>query len=156
MITYILHVTVITTICFLFYKLMLQKETFYRLNRWTLMGCLAVSFGLPLLPVPQSWSWRTKLDRLVEAGRREWRGNAVAKADPKGNTVVAMAGQQGKPVIASPVIVQDEFLPDSLVVVRQAVKATHSKVSAKPTTVATPIQMKDPWKPNADRSGLTA
>ena len=63
MITYILHVTVITTVCFLFYKLMLQKETFTRLNRWTLAGCLAVSFGLPLLPVPQSWR-RTKLDRL--------------------------------------------------------------------------------------------
>ncbi len=60
MIPYILHVTVITTICFLFYKLLLQKETFYRLNRWTLMGCLAVSFSLPLLPVPQEWSWRDK------------------------------------------------------------------------------------------------
>ena len=55
---YILHVTVITTVCFLFYKLLLQKETFYRLNRWTLMGCLAVSFTLPLLPVPRDWSWR--------------------------------------------------------------------------------------------------
>ena len=60
MIPYILHVTVITTICFLFYKLLLQKETFYRLNRWTLMGCLAVSFALPLLPVPQGWSWRDR------------------------------------------------------------------------------------------------
>ncbi|HXB08077.1 MAG TPA: M56 family metallopeptidase [Puia sp.] len=58
MIPYILHVTVITTICFLFYKLLLQKETFYRLNRWTLMACLAVSFTLPLLPVPRDWSWR--------------------------------------------------------------------------------------------------
>jgi hypothetical protein len=120
MITYILHVTVITTICFLFYKLMLQKETFYRLNRWTLMGCLAVSFGLPLLPVPQSWSWRTKLDRLVEAGRREWRGNAVAKADPQGGAAVV-----------PPVILQDEFLAESPVVIRQAAKATHRKVSAK-------------------------
>jgi hypothetical protein len=58
MIPYILHVTVITTVCFLFYKLFLQKETFYRLNRWTLLGCLAVSFTLPLLPAPRSWSWR--------------------------------------------------------------------------------------------------
>jgi len=58
---YILHVTVITTVCFLFYKLLLQKETFYRLNRWTLMGCLAVSFTLPLLPVPRDWSWRESL-----------------------------------------------------------------------------------------------
>ena len=60
MIPYILHVTVITTICFLFYKLLLQKETFYRLNRWILMGCLAVSFGLPMLPVPRELSWRDK------------------------------------------------------------------------------------------------
>jgi BlaR1 peptidase M56 len=131
MITYILHVTVITTVCFLFYKLMLQKETFYWLNRWTLMGCLAVSFGLPLLPVPQSWSWRTKLDRLVEAGSREWRGNAVAKADPKGNIVVAMAGQQGKAAIATPAILQDEFVAENPVVVGQAVTATRRKVGAK-------------------------
>lgn len=60
MIPYILHVTVITTVCFLFYKLLLQKVTFYRLNRWTLMGCLAISFALPLLPVPSGWSWRDK------------------------------------------------------------------------------------------------
>jgi len=52
MIPYILHVTVITTVCFLFYKLLLQKETFYRLNRWMLLGSIAVSFTLPLLPAP--------------------------------------------------------------------------------------------------------
>ena len=66
MIAYILHVTVITTICFLFYKLLLQKETFYHLNRWILMGCLAVSFGLPLLPVPREFSWRDKLAELTD------------------------------------------------------------------------------------------
>ena len=62
MIPYILHVTVIITVCFLFYKLLLQKETFYQLNRWTLLTCLAVSFALPFLPVPQGWSW-TRLSR---------------------------------------------------------------------------------------------
>ncbi len=67
MIPYILHVTAITTICFLFYKLFLQKETFYRLNRWTLMGCLAVSFALPLLPVPREWSWRDKWKETATA-----------------------------------------------------------------------------------------
>lgn len=67
---YILHVTVITTVCFLFYKLLLQKETFYRLNRWTLMGCLAVSFTLPLLPVPRDWSWRESLAAKPETPLR--------------------------------------------------------------------------------------
>ena len=56
MIPYILHVTVIITVCFLFYKLFLQKATFYRLNRWTLLACLTVSFALPFLPAPRGWS----------------------------------------------------------------------------------------------------
>jgi hypothetical protein len=57
MITYILHVTVILTVCFLFYKLFLQEATFYGLNRWTLLGCLVGSFILPLLPAPRGWAW---------------------------------------------------------------------------------------------------
>src|SRR5580698_8286226 len=62
MMPYILHVSVIVTVCFLFYKLFLQKETFYQLNRWTLLACLAVSFLLPLLPAPHGFSWRERLD----------------------------------------------------------------------------------------------
>ena len=56
MIPYIVQVTVVLTACFLFYKLFLQKETFYRLNRWTLLGCLLLSFVLPLLPAPRGWN----------------------------------------------------------------------------------------------------
>ena len=65
MIPYILRVTVLLTACFLFYKIFLQKETFYRLNRWMLVVCLLVSFGLPLLPVPQTWSWRSNYGTLL-------------------------------------------------------------------------------------------
>lgn len=69
MIPYILHVTVIITACFLFYKLLLQNETFFRLNRWTLLVCVGVSFALPLLPVPQQWSWNNAsgLTRLLSS-----------------------------------------------------------------------------------------
>jgi hypothetical protein len=56
MIPYILNVTVILTVCFLFYKLFLQKATFYGLNRWTLLSCLLLSFLLPLLPAPRGWT----------------------------------------------------------------------------------------------------
>ena len=62
MMPYILHVSVIVIVCFLFYKLFLQKETFYQLNRWTLLACLTVSFILPLLPVPHGFSWREKME----------------------------------------------------------------------------------------------
>jgi len=65
MIPYILHVSVILTVCFLFYKLLLQKVTFYGLNRWTLLGCLALSFMLPLLPAPRGWGLTSIPDSLA-------------------------------------------------------------------------------------------
>ena len=58
MIPYILHVGVILACCLIFYKVLLQKETFYQLNRFVLLGCLVLSFSLPLLPIPQQLSLR--------------------------------------------------------------------------------------------------
>jgi len=59
MIPYILHVALLITVCLLFYKLLLQKETFYRLNRIILVFCLALSFILPLIHIPQQWALQT-------------------------------------------------------------------------------------------------
>src|SRR5687767_7092620 len=58
MIPYSLNAAIILTGCLLFYKLLLQKETFYRLNRFVLLMCLVFSFTLPLLPVPVQYSFR--------------------------------------------------------------------------------------------------
>jgi hypothetical protein len=58
MIPYILHVALLISVCLIFYKLLLQKETFYRLNRVVLVFCLALSFALPLVPIPQQWAFR--------------------------------------------------------------------------------------------------
>ncbi len=58
MIPYILHVGVILACCLIFYKVLLQKETFYQLNRFVLLSCLVLSFILPLLPIPQQLSLR--------------------------------------------------------------------------------------------------
>jgi hypothetical protein len=55
---YILQVAVIIAGCLAFYKVLLQKETFYRVNRYVLLTCLVVAFALPLVPVPQQWSFR--------------------------------------------------------------------------------------------------
>jgi len=56
MMPYIINAGLILTGCFAFYKIFLQKETFYRLNRAILVGCVAISFSLPLVRVPQEWS----------------------------------------------------------------------------------------------------
>jgi hypothetical protein len=58
MIPYILHVALLITVCLLFYKILLQKETFYKLNRWVLVCCMALSFALPLIAIPQQWAFR--------------------------------------------------------------------------------------------------
>ena len=58
MIFYALNVALILAGCFLFYKILLQKETFFPLNRFVLLGCLFLSFSLPLIPVPQQLSFR--------------------------------------------------------------------------------------------------
>ncbi|MBD1363409.1 peptidase M56, BlaR1 [Mucilaginibacter sp. ZT4R22] len=65
MIPYVLHVALLLAICLLFYKLLLQKETYYRLNRVILLGCLAMAFLLPLIQVPQQWALRESPKPLV-------------------------------------------------------------------------------------------
>ena len=58
MIPYIISAGIILAGCLVFYKVLLQKETFYRVNRYVLLFCVVISFGLPLVPVPQQWSFQ--------------------------------------------------------------------------------------------------
>ncbi len=58
MIPYILYSALILSACFVFYKLLLQKETFFHLNRYILLSCMIMAFILPLVPVPQQLSLR--------------------------------------------------------------------------------------------------
>ena len=55
---YIINVAVILLACLAFYKLLLRHETFYKVNRYMLIICLAIAFSLPLLQVPQQFSLR--------------------------------------------------------------------------------------------------
>jgi len=59
MTSYILHVAIILALCLLFYKLLLQQQTYYRLNRVVLLICLVLAFLLPFVPVPASFSLRS-------------------------------------------------------------------------------------------------
>jgi hypothetical protein len=58
MIPYLLQAGLFLAASLCFYKLLLQQETFYRVNRWLLLACIATAFFLPLVPVPPSWSWQ--------------------------------------------------------------------------------------------------
>lgn len=63
---YITNAGIILAGSLIFYKILLQKETFFRANRWILLLCLALSFGLPLVQVPQQWSFRKARTILVQ------------------------------------------------------------------------------------------
>lgn len=58
MIPYIINVALILAGCLAFHKLLLQKETFYKTNRYVLVICIAISFLLPLLQIPKEFSFR--------------------------------------------------------------------------------------------------
>ena len=58
MIPYTLYTALVLASCFVFYKLLLQKETFFGLNRFMLIACMALAFILPLVRVPQQFSFR--------------------------------------------------------------------------------------------------
>ena len=60
---YIINVAVILLACLAFYKLLLRRETFYKVNRFFLIACLAISFALPLLQVPEQFSFRKSVNR---------------------------------------------------------------------------------------------
>lgn len=58
MIPYTLYVAIIIAAFLVFYKTLLQNETFFRLNRYMLLTCMTLAFVLPLIPVPQQFSFR--------------------------------------------------------------------------------------------------
>jgi len=65
MIPYILHVALLISISLLFYKIFLQRETFYKLNRMVLLICLGLSFMLPLITVPENWALRSAPEKTT-------------------------------------------------------------------------------------------
>ena len=58
MMQYLFNSALMLACCLCFYKIFLRKETFYQLNRFVLGGCLVLSFGLPLVSLPQRYSMR--------------------------------------------------------------------------------------------------
>ena len=69
MIIYSLHVALLLAIWLVFYKLLLQKETYYKLNRIMLLACLVLAFVLPLIPVSAKFSFREADQNMAPIGK---------------------------------------------------------------------------------------
>jgi len=102
MIPYILHVALLISVCLLFYKLLLQKETFYRLNRMILVCCLALAFVLPLIPIPAQWSFQAAT-KQAEVNYKPVDVQQQAVVSPESHTVAAPP-VPAPPQVSRPVI----------------------------------------------------
>ena len=60
---YILKASVCLALFYLFYKVLLSKETFHRFNRMALLGIVALAFALPAVKIAVSEP--TALNRTV-------------------------------------------------------------------------------------------
>lgn len=99
MIPYILHVALLISVCLLFYKIFLQKETFYRLNRLVLVSCLALSFVIPLITIPQAWTLRSIPDQVVITHEQQPQQDTYSRLrDQIQQKVLAAQKQVQKPV----------------------------------------------------------
>lgn len=58
------------TVAFLFYKLLLQQESFFTVNRFYLIGCLALAFALPFVSLPKLISHQGYLSTVLQAKER--------------------------------------------------------------------------------------
>ena len=58
MIPYLLHAALLLSVFWLFYWLLIRKETYYKLNRYFLVSVIALSLLLPLITIPASLSLR--------------------------------------------------------------------------------------------------
>jgi hypothetical protein len=96
MIPYSLHVAILLSVCLLFYKALLQRQTYYRLNRFLLLSCLVLSFALPLVSVPRDYSLeylapseqnRQTIMRYVIKAERQESQTTILSAKRQNNTV---------------------------------------------------------------------
>jgi len=90
MISYLLNVALVICTILVFYKVLLRKETFYKLNRFVLLTCLIFSFLLPLIHLPEQWTF--SITNALPAPEHE---------EPLAPELQNGAAQSAKPAIVS-------------------------------------------------------
>lgn len=105
MIPYILYSALILSACLVFYKILLQKETFFYLNRYVLLTCMILAFVLPLIPVPQQLSLRNSPD-VKHYTIAKTSPNTINTAELKESTVKQEAVQETQQIINVEVVLK--------------------------------------------------
>jgi len=74
MLSYLLHSSLLLAGLYLFYWLLLRKESYFQLHRWILLASVVLSLLLPLISIPATWSlwsnptqtWQQKMTATIE------------------------------------------------------------------------------------------
>lgn len=140
MIPYTLHAALLVICCYVFYRLFLARESFYRLNRWLLFSFVLLIFLGPLLRLHPDWSiplefgnqeqeWPAEgaLQGLPSAvliypyPSKEALGSELQTAASEGEgSQPAIAAQAGRPAGVyipnqAPALIEDRQWPHSLI-----------------------------------------
>jgi beta-lactamase regulating signal transducer with metallopeptidase domain/predicted metallopeptidase len=90
MLEIVLKVSFVIAIALLFYKLVLQQESFFSTNRFYFIGCMVLAFLLPYAALPELISHQGYLDKILQSETSlpvNPRNDQVYKADSnKGST----------------------------------------------------------------------
>ncbi|MBC5991909.1 M56 family metallopeptidase [Pontibacter cellulosilyticus] len=98
MIVYLLKVSIIIVIAFLFYKAVLQQESFFTTNRFYLVGCLVLAFILPFVSLPKLVDQQGMLASILQT---DFTSEVLRQeAEPLNTTALT------EPVITEPATVQ--------------------------------------------------
>ena len=104
------------TVAFLFYKLLLQQESFFTVNRFYLVGCLALAFALPFVSLPKLISHQGYLTTVLQTFERPEssiikHGQKMPEPAPQNVTAPSktkvMAPSPKPQAVASPIVVAE-------------------------------------------------
>jgi len=84
MIAYLLKVSFVLGVAYLFYKAVLQQESYFAANRFYLIACIALAFALPFVSLPRLVHHQGYVDRIFEnAYSREHGAPAQQLSQPR-------------------------------------------------------------------------
>ncbi len=117
-------------IAFLFYKILLQQESFFAVNRFYLVGCLALAFALPFVKLPPLISHQGYLATVVTPANQK-----VAPANP---THITPKPDEVNPGAAIPENIPPAYQPKNQVAPEKNAPVTTAAASQS-TPTAEPI-----------------
>lgn len=81
MLEYLLKVSSVVGIALLFYKSVLQQESFFGTNRLYLIGCIVLAFALPFVTLPQLVSHQGYLSAVFQPANQPEAASVERAAD---------------------------------------------------------------------------